>query len=197
MIESIIQAPFGCVMFKNTEWDDKGKSFFMKIANESTTGWQNLQRYFQGLPPIKGKDHTELLTIDEYNVVECHSSVSGSGVRTQSFDNWRKNEGYPKVLILQRPTEFNQVEKLLCLNLIKYLRGCPYGLAEAIDAGIFNNDLESVDIDKIHERGIFCSESSALFSLLEEWAGLWPAELYDVLISLGYHLIFDGESVDL
>lgn len=196
-MKTLYDAQDGDIVWKNTQMSDTGKNFFMRVVNEVTTGWQNLQRKIKGQPKVDGQDHTELL-MWYGTILETHSSVSGSGPRSQSFVKWIQNEGDPEIVILRRPKPFTQDEKNQSMRQIAIDRGLPYALAAAIKEG-FTLDVstEKPHESELMERGIFCMESSLRWSLWKNWWGMWPAEGYDAAIDRGYYLVFKGKASEL
>lgn len=184
---------FGAVVFKNTEFDDKGKSFFMKVANWVTSKIQSIKKKKKNKSILHETDHTEILTVNQ-GIVETHSSVSGTGFRTQLLLNWAEREGNPEVLILHPPKPFSEHEKRSILQEISFLRGVPYALKIAVEAGITEKEFEDVnELALLRIRGIFCSESTKKLSRFGNWAGVWPDELLDFLLQRGYTVEYKGE----
>ncbi len=194
-IKTVYDLQNGDIIFKNTEMNDRGKNFFMRIINELTTGVQNIQRKIKGLPSIKGRDHTEFFLWNG-TIPETHSSVSGSGVRSQNFLKWMQREGYPAIEILRRPEAMTVEEVAMVSRQICIDRGIPYGTIPAIKEGLSLDHHEPVDLD-LMVRGIFCSESTKRYAGFKPFTGMWPAELYDFLVINGYFLVFKGSTRDL
>lgn len=192
--ETIYDIEDGDILFKNTDIDDKGKGFFMRIANEITTGWTNIRRRLKGQPIIKGRDHTEFLLWNG-TVLETHSSVSGTGVRSQNFLKWMEREGYPKVEILRRPKMMTSEQSAYAQHQILIDRGIPYALIPALkegfSSGVTDKHLNTKDL---MERGIFCSESTKKYAGYKPYTGMWPDELYDFLKTENYISVYYGES---
>jgi hypothetical protein len=185
----------GDVLFKNTEMDDKGKNFFMRIVNEITTGWQNFKRWLKGMPPMSGRDHTEFLLWNG-NVLETHSSVSGVGLRTMNFVRWMEREGYPKIEILRPPKRMSQDDIEITRRQIINDRGIPYALKPAIKEGLSMEVNSESNID-LMKRGLFCSESTKRWAGYRPFTGQWPDELYIFFQGKNYLRVYKGESKDL
>lgn len=196
-VKTIYDLQNGDIVFKNTRFRDKGKSFFMKVVNEITTGVQNIQRYFKGLPRIKGRDHTEFLLWNG-TVLETTSSVKGPGVRTMNFLKWMEREGYPEIEILRRGQIMTVDEVTYTHRQIIIDRGVPYATIPVIKEGL-TSDHKSLNLSSkdMMKRGIFCSESSKRYSGYPLWTGQYPSELFDFLIKDGFFIIYNGKSSDL
>ena len=184
---------FGAVVFKNTEFEDQGKSFFMKVANWLTSKIQFLNKLLKNETVRHETDHTEFLT-KVNGIVETHSSVNGTGFRTQHLKNWAELEGNPQVIILHPAKHFSEHEKRTILQEISFLRGVPYALKIAVEAGITEKEFEDVnEMSILRSRGIFCSESTKKLSRFGSWAGVWPDELLDFLLEKGYSVEYKGK----
>lgn len=196
-IQTVYDIENGDILFKNTEMSDRGKSWFMRLINELTTFLQNIQRWIKREPLIKGRDHTEFLLWDGC-VLETHSSVEGSGVRTQNFMKWMEREAYPQIEILRRPQRMDLEEIVLTHNIIKIDRGIPYATSKAIkEAFTLDQDSHNLSTRDLMERGIYCSESSKKYAGYKPYTGILPGELYDFLQNEGYILVFRGSCQDL
>ena len=196
-VDTVYHIENGDILFKNTDIDDKGKSFFMRIVNEVTTGMSNARRRIKGLPKIKGRDHTEFLLWNG-TILEAHSSVGGSGVRSMNFLKWMEREGYPKIEILRRPERMTPEQILVAHHEIIIDRGIPYALIPVIKEG-FSSEVNEVSLNTndLMNRGLFCSESSKKYAGYKPFTGMWPDELYDFLKNEGYESVYYGESSDL
>jgi len=196
-INTIYDIQNGDVLFKNTELDDKGKSFIMRVVNNLTTSISNFRRKRKGLPTIKGRDHTEFLLWNG-TVLETHSSVSGTGVRSQNFLKWMEREGYPKIEVLRRPDIMTPDQIAYAQHQILIDRGIPYALVPALKEG-FSKDVEEYGLstNDLMKRGIFCSESTKKYCGYQPYTGMWPDELYDFLKNEGYISVYYGESSKL
>ena len=175
----------GDTLYKNTEFNDKGKPFLMRVVNWATSKIQG----------VKDKDHVEFFHWDN-GILSVTSSVFGPGVRTQSFEHWKRNEGFPKIEILRRSHPFSAAEIKSISISISNDRGLPYGLIKALKAKISHDDENTVS-DNLQEDGIFCSEQCSKLSGYNDWKGDWPLELYDKQISSGYSILFNGECSEI
>ena len=187
----------GDVFVKDTDIKDRGKSIFMRLINDLTTFIQNIQRKRKGLPPIKGRDHTELFLWSD-SVLETHSSQSGKGARTQNMLHWLVQEDYPKGILLRRHKRITPEEKVAMQSMIAKDRGLPYATRDGILDGLkldYNNIKPyAVPEDELIHRGIYCSESTLKWSLFQKWAGLWPDPLVLFLLNNGYYIAFEGDT---
>lgn len=197
MIKTVYDIENGDILFKNTEMGDRGKSFFMKIINEITTGIQNIQRWFKGLPKISGRDHTEFLLWNG-TILETHSSVKGQGVRSQNFMKWMERQAYPEIEILRRPDRLDPEAITILHRQIIADRGIPYATKPAIREG-FTSGHDSIDltVSQMMIRGIFCSESTKRYAGYRPFTGMYPGELYDFLIKEGYRSVFRANCQEL
>lgn len=197
MIQTVYDIESGDILFKNTEMHDKGKSWFMRVINELTTFFQNIQRWIKGEPLIKGRDHTEFLLWDG-TILETHSSVKGCGVRTQTFMKWMIREGYPYIEILRPPEKLTLEEVCEVKNMVKNDRGIPYATAKAVkESFTLKQDSKYITPPELMMRGIFCSESTKRYAGYRPFTGILPGELYDFLIDDGYKVVYQGEVSDL
>ena len=196
-INTIYDIQNGDVLFKNTEMNDKGKNFFMRIINEITTGWTNIRRKIKGQAIIEGRDHTEFLLWNG-TVLETHSSVSGVGVRSMNFLKWMEREGYPLIEILRKPKPMTPEQVGYAYHQILIDRGIPYATIPALKEGL-TKDHKNLELNTrdLMERGIFCSESTKKYSGYKPYTGMWPDELYDFLKKENYTSVYYGECSEL
>ena len=175
----------GYILFKDTEFNDKGKSFFMKIAN-----W--ITKKVQG---TKDKDHTETF-IRIYGTLCVASSVGGVGTRIQTFENWMRLEGYPKIEILSPPVSMSKHREKKLLSRILNDLGAGYALLGAVSSkDKHREDGKNKKPRDIFETGIFCSETSGKWTdVIPDWEGDWPRVLYTKLLGLNYYTVFKSES---
>lgn len=163
----------GDLLFKDTDFKDKGKKFSMKLANFFTSKLQG----------VDDRDHCEFFHW-EGEVLCVTSSVHGAGVRTQSFANWIIREGYPKIEILRKPIAFTTEEMDQIRVSIRKLLGNKYGLKKALKSRLSINDAK---IEKDFKKsGIFCSEVCSYLSGFENWVGDWPIETYNKAVARDY-----------
>lgn len=175
----------GDILFKNTEMSDKKKKFLMRVANWVTSKIQG----------IDDKDHVEVFHWT-YNVLSVSSSVFGGGVRTQTFENWRINEGSPKIEILRAPKPMNNKSRFALSRSIAQDRGLPYGLIKAIKARLVSDDEKRFSKD-LREDGVFCSEIVSKWVNNDDYLGDWPDDLYKKQIDKGYTVLYKGESKEI
>lgn len=186
MIKKWTEIESGDCVFKDTDMNDKGKKFYMRIINGITSLWQSLDdKKLQD-----GDDHSEFLCWNK-GVLETHSSVFGTGVRSQNFLRWCEREGWPRVTIIRRPYDMTDEEIEKTLRTISMHRGLPYNLKRAI-----RSRRKKIISHKIND-GLFCSESTLLWSGFHGWTGKWPREAREIMLDSGYFTIFEGETKDL
>ena len=190
MINHWSQIRDGDVLFKDTDMDDKQKGFIMRLINQFTTWVQNIGRERK----IDGDDHSETLHWDA-SVLSTSSSVFGAGVRTQSFRHWAMNEGYPRVVILRRRTEFSVEEKKELAQMIAHDRGLSYALKSAVKSKLLKKNEKFTETDLIF-RGLFCSETTLRWAK-QNWVGKWPREAHEDFLNIEYYPIFDGDVYEL
>lgn len=172
---------YGDILFKDTDFKDKGKNIFMKAVNWATSKLQG----------VDDKDHTEIFHWDN-GVLSVSSATKKQGVRTMSFENWKKNEGYPAIEILRSPDKMTPSEKRVMRRMIAEDRGMPYGLANDLRARISINDENLV-----RKEGMICSETTSKWIGNSDWMGDWPVELYNKQVAKGWFSAFKGECIDL
>lgn len=176
----------GDCLFKDTDMNDKGKGFFMKMINGITSLWQSIDD-----KKLKdGDDHSEFLCWNG-RVLETHSSVFGAGVRSQNFLRWCEREGWPNVVIIRPPSSMSKTDVVEILRTISLYRGLPYNLERAIKSRLGKKYTPGI------EEGLFCSESTLLFAGFKDWMGKWPREAREFMLDYGYFTIFEGETKDL
>jgi len=166
--------------------NDKGKPLFMRIVNEITSIFQSIEdRKLQD-----GDDHSEFLCWNG-SILETHSSVYGSGVRSMNFVRWCEREGLPNVVILRPSTGLDSTEVEMIHQMMAELRGIEYNLKRAINSRL------GKDTDDSIEAGLFCSEITLLLAGFQNWLKKWPREAREMMIEDGYFVIFEGEAKDL
>lgn len=181
-------------LFKDTDFDNKGKNFFMKIVTWVISWFQNIKS-----GDIEdGDDHSETFVwVDE----ELHvaSSTNKEGVRHKPFHRWVTQEGNPRIVIVRRRIPYSNRELELIYTMIMQDMGLPYALLSGAESLFGDPDDEIAHVESIIEdRGLICSETTAKWDIDKyDWPNMLPQELRELYLQNDASEIFDNKALNL
>jgi len=161
-------------LFKDTDFNDKGKVWYMKIVTWGISFFQNLRKENRGKNLGDGDDHTETFLWLNGRLFVA-SATNDKGVRPVPFRRWIIQEGNPKIEIIRRRIPYTPEEQDIIIDMALDDFGLPYALVPGAIA-LFGKDkkgnIDEVEAD-LEIRGMICSETTAR----------WDVDVYDWSLS--------------
>ena len=187
-------------LFKDTDFNDKGKSLFMKCINWFTSMFQGFKKETRG-NFTDGADHTETF-VWVNDILYVASATNKEGVRRKPFKRWCNQEGNPRIVIIRKTIPYTKLGENLIRYQIEEDMGLPYALKSGTKALLTDKDEVSIaDVLKVlEERGLICSETTAKWEIKSEgihWPDMLPKELQKYYLENGRHIVFDGKCLNL
>lgn len=187
-------------LFKDSDFGDKDKSFFMRIANWLTSMFQGFRKETRG-NFTDGADHTETF-VWIFDRLYVASSTLKEGVRRKPFKRWCQQEGNPRIVIVRKAVPYSEFDYDDIIWKIEEDLGLPYALKSGAKALLTNKDEVTITetLKVLEERGLICSETTAKWDIKSEgihWPDMLPKELHKYYLDNGRHEIFDGKCLNL
>lgn len=198
MIRSWIDIKTGDRLFKDTDFGDKGKSFFMKTVNWFTSILQGFRKETRG-NFTDGADHTETF-IWVNDRLQVASATNREGVRMKPFERWCNQEGNPRIVIIRKAVPYSEFDEQAILYKIEEDMGLPYALKSGTKALLSNKEEVTITetLKILEERGLICSETTAKWDSEKiHWPDMLPKELQQHYLDNGRYEIFDGKCLTL
>jgi len=186
-------------LFKDTDFNDKGKNFFMKIVTWVISHAQNLRKENRGKKLGDGADHTETF-IRINGELFVFSATKDKGVRPMPFHRWVVQEGNPKIEIIRRRIPYSTIEKKMITNMAFQDLGLPYALkagSKALLGKDKKGNIDEVEAD-IESRGMICSETTARWDIDKyDWPEMLPKRLKELYLQNDASVAFFGRGLTL
>ncbi len=194
MIKHWTEIKTGDRLFKDSDFDNKGKSLFMKFVTWGISIVQNLKSGDKE----DGDDHSETFFWED-DILYVASATNKTGVRPIPFHRWAKQEGNPRVVLIRRRIPYTVKEQEAIIDMIKEDYGLPYALWPGAKALFGKPHTCIVDIkDELEERGMICSETTAKWDVdFYYWPNMLPQRLRELYMANDASEIFDGKVLNL
>ena len=199
MIKHWTDIKTGDRLFKDTDFNDKGKNAFMKFVTWAISGIQNLRKENRGKNLGDGDDHTETFLWIKGRLFVASATID-KGVRPMLFSRWIKQEGNPKIEIIRRRIPYTEEEKDIIVEMAIEDFGLPYALIPGAKA-LFGEDkkgnIDQVEAD-LETRGMICSEAAARWDIdVYDWPEMLPKRLKELYLQNDASVAFFGRGLEL
>ena len=194
MIHHWTEIKTGDRLFKDTDFDNKGKNFFMKIVTWCISWWQNLRSGDRE----DGDDHSEtFIWLD--NILHVASSTNKTGVRHMRFSRWAIQEGNPRIVIIRRRIPYTKDEEEQIIEMVFDDCGLPYALWDGAKA-FFGKPKDSIKetLLELEDRGMICSETTAKWDIdFYFWPNMLPQRLRELYMENDASKIYNNKVLNL